>query len=238
MQIERPTRLRLLDVLKQAGPRPVRELRVSLGVSSMAVRQHLTGLERDGLVQRSSARRPLGRPESLYALTPAAETHFPKRFDALARELLEGAQDALGPAGFEKLLAARLERQVETYSRRVQGRDVETRLQELAAIQDENGFMTSCDPAQREIVQHNCAICSVAERFPEMCRVELQLFERLLGAKVERVEHRLEGGVACRFHVILPTVPKASAKVVGNGGRPLLPRSGRKARARRTARRR
>src|SRR5258706_10492291 len=51
MRIERPTRLRLLDVLKQGGPRPVRELRVSLGVSAMAVRQHLTGLERDGLVQ-------------------------------------------------------------------------------------------------------------------------------------------------------------------------------------------
>ena len=214
MQIERPTRLRLLDVLKQGGPRPVRELCLSLGVSAMAVRQHLSGLERDGLVQRRAARRTLGRPESLYGLTPAAETHFPKRFDMLARELLETAQATLGPAGFEKLLGARLERQAVTFGRRVRGRNVEARLRELAAIQDENGFMASCDVSRLEIVQHNCAICSVAERFPEMCRLELQLFERLLGAKVERVEHRLQGGVACRYQVVTQAPGNTRATVV------------------------
>ena len=202
MQRERPTRFKILDAIKTDGPQPVRALARVLDITDVAVRQHLVALERDGLVQRQSVRRPLGRPQNVYQLTEAAQGHFPQRYDDLACDLLDEAREALGGLGLEKLLQARLESQVARHAPRMQGKDAAARLQELAAIQDENGFMATSDARQGEIVQRHCSICTAAQRCPELCEQELLLFERLLGARVERVEHRLRGDPVCRYRVV------------------------------------
>ncbi len=57
----------------------------------MTARQHLTGLERDGLVQTEKVKRQTGRPHYLFSLTPKGEEMFPQRFDLFAQALLEEA---------------------------------------------------------------------------------------------------------------------------------------------------
>jgi predicted ArsR family transcriptional regulator len=181
-------------MLKGEPPQPVSVLSHALDITPMAVRQHLLVLERDGLVQRSSRRRPVGRPESIYALTAAARSHYPDHHDSLACELLESVRDRLGAAGLDGMLSDLLQRRLERGRERVQGKTPAARLAQLTALQDEAGFMATCDPVRGEIVQRHCTVCSAAEEFPALCALEQRLFEGLLGAPVERVEHVLQGG--------------------------------------------
>jgi predicted ArsR family transcriptional regulator len=51
------------------------------------------------------------------------------------------------------------------------------------------------------LVEHNCAIQAVAERFPEICAAEAKFLAAALGAEVDRREHILSGCSACEYRV-------------------------------------
>jgi len=76
-------------LLKRLGSTTVDEAAAALSVASMTARQHLVGLERDGLVDSTKVRRATGRPHYLYTLTPRGEELFPRRFDVVAKLLLQ-----------------------------------------------------------------------------------------------------------------------------------------------------
>ena len=66
------TRRRILIALKERGGMTADELAENLGISSVAVRRHLTNLERDRLVDHKQVQRGMGRPSYVYRLTEAA----------------------------------------------------------------------------------------------------------------------------------------------------------------------
>ena len=78
------TKQQILALLKRTGSATVDEAAGALTVASMTARQHLVGLERDGLVQSEKVRRSNGRPHYLFYLTPKGDEMFPRRFDLLA----------------------------------------------------------------------------------------------------------------------------------------------------------
>src|SRR3990172_8856722 len=63
------TREALLRTLKMRGEADVVTLSAALSVSSVGVRQHLASLQGASLVEARLARRPVGRPATLYRLT-------------------------------------------------------------------------------------------------------------------------------------------------------------------------
>src|SRR5690606_19927832 len=63
------------------------ELAGIIGVSRNAIRQHITGLERDGLVKPIAVRRTGRRPSRAYGLTELGGEHFPRQYDRLALSL-------------------------------------------------------------------------------------------------------------------------------------------------------
>src|SRR3990172_7872226 len=85
------TKQQILTLLKRAGGATIEEAAGSLPVASMTARQHLVGLERDGLVQAEKVRRNTGRPHYLFSLTPKGEEMFPRRYELFAQLLLDEA---------------------------------------------------------------------------------------------------------------------------------------------------
>jgi predicted ArsR family transcriptional regulator len=52
------------------------------------------------------------------------------------------------------------------------------------------------------IVEHNCAIWAVAERYGQACTSELEFIRTVLdGADVERVQHMVAGARRCAYEV-------------------------------------
>ncbi len=205
--IEQPTRRALLDVLKRHGPRQAAELSRDLGVSAMAVRQHLYAMQEEGLVGFAEEARPRGRPAKRWHLTEAADRYFPDAHSELTVGLLESMRNAFGEAGLNRLLSVRGREQADAYSERMGGRaDLRARLDVLAAIRTEEGYMAEIqETADGEflLIENHCPICRAASACTGLCAAELLVFRSVLGpdVTVERTDHILAGARRCAYRV-------------------------------------
>lgn len=90
------SRGRIVEALRLT-PHSVGELAEHIGVSEVAVRRHLSVLERDGLVTAETVRREgPGRPCAKYHLTDRGRRLFPDQSAQFACELLEFLEEEHG----------------------------------------------------------------------------------------------------------------------------------------------
>ena len=197
------TRREILRLMRISGGRTAQQLAAQLGITSMGVRRHLMTLERDGLVRVQTQRQPAGRPTFVYNLTEEGNDTFPRNYHVLASQILDAARARSGGAKVEDLFAGRTDQLVAQYEPRMRGKELAGRVQELAKIQDENGYMTVWEQVDGGYLlrEQNCAIYRVACRFQEACNYEIELFHRLLDAEITRVEHQVKGDLACTYLV-------------------------------------
>src|SRR5262245_60655690 len=90
-----------------------------LGVTAMAVRQHLYALQAEKLVRAEERPVPLGRPAKHWRLTAEANRLFPDAYAELNVALITAVEDAFGQKGIDRLLGARLARQRAQYAARI-----------------------------------------------------------------------------------------------------------------------
>jgi predicted ArsR family transcriptional regulator len=83
------TKTEILALLKRSDGASVDEISASIGLASMTVRQHLTALERDALVQTQEVRRPTGRPHFRYSLTENGHRSIAQGYDRLVTLLVD-----------------------------------------------------------------------------------------------------------------------------------------------------
>ena len=194
--------------LKTRGPQTAGELADRLGITAVAVRQHLALLEEEGLVEYGDERGPVGRPARVWQLTPKASEHFPDAHSNLAIELVEAIRETLGEKGLRDLLAARSQRRLELYRARMPGPDapLERRVSTLATLRRESGNLAEW--AQEAdggflLVENHCTIAAASQICPAICGEELGLWRTVLGddVSVDMTEHMLDGDRRCVFRI-------------------------------------
>ncbi|MEN9939087.1 MAG: hypothetical protein RLZZ387_5666 [Chloroflexota bacterium] len=198
------TRQQILQLLRRSGQMTAAELSEALGIGAVGVRQHLALLERDELVFTAGVRRGIGRPSHLYALTPSAESRFPKRYDRLAMDALAFVAAEGGPAAVDRLFASRRAHLREQYAPRLEGKSRGEQVVELATILTEQGYMCECErlpDGSYALVEHNCPVDCAAREHPQACAHELKLYEELLDLEVTREETIAAGGSCCRYRI-------------------------------------
>ena len=194
--------------LKTRGPQTAAQVARRLGVTAMAVRQHLYRLKESGLVEFSDERRKVGRPARVWGLTSAAAERFPDTHSDLTVEILAAVRAAFGEAGIDKLLRERTRRQLEEYRTRLRpaGTSIAKRAQALADVRREQGYMAECSKMPDGsilLAENHCPICAAASTCQGLCREELSLFRAVLGdkARVERTDHILAGARRCAYRI-------------------------------------
>src|SRR5207248_2931232 len=135
-----PTRRQILESLKKRGELTADDLADQLQLTTSGVRQHLVALTSDGLVAHRQVREGPGRPRHCYHLTAAADALFPRAYSDLTNELLGYASDD-DPALVERLFERRRKRRVEDAKQRLTGKDFPHKVEELARILDEDGYL-------------------------------------------------------------------------------------------------
>lgn len=196
----------ILDALKRRGEATIPELAAGLALSAESVREHVRVLAGHELVLRAGTRRRTqgrGRPEILYRLAPAAEAMFPRR----EGELLHALAAHLVAEGHEDVLRRFLEHSVAGRRadalRRVEGLRGRQRLDEVARILSEAGFMAQVDdtPDGPALRLCHCPIRDLvaATRLP--CRSELRFIGTLLGEPLARSSYIPAGDAACGYRV-------------------------------------
>ncbi len=212
MEGETKTEDRILYLLKSKGPQTAAQLAKRLGVTAMAVRQHLYGFAREGLVESADQRRPVGRPVRVWRLTERAAARFPESHAELTLEMIAAVRATFGEEGLDRLLAERTRLQLRAYRGRIRAASdgsLENRVRVLAAIRREQGYMAECvrrADGSMLLRENHCPICVAAKACQGLCREELGLFRAVLGprAQVERTDHILAGASRCAY-VITPT---------------------------------
>jgi predicted ArsR family transcriptional regulator len=204
---EKRSRRAIIDSLKQDGPQDAASLARRLGVSAMAVRQHLYDLSGEGLVTHEEEARPLGRPAKLWALTAAADRFFPDGHAEFTVGLINSMKQAFGAKGLDKLLKVRAREQIAAYRTRIDRQpSLPKKLQALAEIRTEEGYMAEVEKANGGylLVENHCPICSAAAACTNLCNMELEVFRKSLGSEheVRRIDHILAGARRCAYLVI------------------------------------
>jgi DeoR family suf operon transcriptional repressor len=204
-----PAKKTLLTLLKRAPGASLKEIAAELGVSRAGALKHLSRLEGEGLVEREYRAGKMGRPRVCFRLTPAAQRIFPAAYTQAALSAMSFIEKHQGRAAVVQMLEERAEELRERHIPRLAGKDLPGRVRELARIRDEEGYMSELKRTRSvatELLEHNCPILAIAEKYGEACDVERRLFRNLLGADVA-VSHRVVAGdPVCRF-LIKPGAP-------------------------------
>lgn len=191
----------LLRHLKAAGESTADQLAEELELTVGAVRQLIGPLASDGLIAHRDERSRPGRPRRWYCLTPAAESLFPKRYGQLANQLL----GLIGTDLVDRAFDDRARQRQARAEARLSGLDLPAKVEELARILDEDGYLAECQkvgPEHWRISELNCAILDVARHHLAACGTELAFIRAVLpGADVERVSHILSGGHSCSYDI-------------------------------------
>jgi DeoR family transcriptional regulator, suf operon transcriptional repressor len=207
-----PARRTLLLALRRAGEAGADELADGLRITASAVRQQLRALAARELVVHRDVAVGRGRPRRLYALGPRAQALFPSAHGELGSELLAYVEDE-DPELLGRVFERRRKARVLDAQARLGGRDFAGRVEELAHILDEAGYLAEFErrgDGTFRITEHNCAILAVARRHGHACTTELSFLREVLpGASVERVSHIVSGGHACVYEIAPP--PAAAA---------------------------
>jgi DeoR family transcriptional regulator, suf operon transcriptional repressor len=196
----------LLVELKRAPGTGARDLATRLGVSLTALRHHLKELESAQVVRHELLHQGVGAPSFVYRLTERGEALFPRRYGEALTQVLHFVAEREGRPAAVRLLEAHfdaLRERVRLRLAAVASPEPAARMAAVAEVLSEAGYMaegtaTSCCGT---LVERNCALHEVAERFPEICALETRMLADTLEGTIERRTHILSGCGACEYKV-------------------------------------
>lgn len=204
------TRQQILDYLYRRGRGTVRDLSAMLALTATGVRQHLTVLERDGLVAAHEERGHVGRPAHVYQLTEGGERLYPRNYDTLANLLLEEVRAMAGADALQRLLRRVSSRLAERYGDRTEGRTLGERVEVAAAVLREQGCVVEMARQGDEylIRQCTCPYPNVARQHSAVCALEVDFVRRMTGADARLTSSLLRGDDACTYRIRAVAAPQ------------------------------
>ena len=198
----------VLYAVRRRGEATAEQVAEQLGMTVSGARQHLSALARDGYVDVAEVPVPepkRGRRALAYTVTEMADAVFPKAYGELTNELL-GYVSERDPELLDDLFAQRREHRIAAAEQRlVRKRGPGAKVAELTRILDEDGYLASSEevaPDVYRIIEHNCAIWAVAQKYGQACSSEIEFIRAVLPeAHVERVQHMIAGARRCAYEV-------------------------------------
>lgn len=193
---------RIVNLLRRRH-HTVDDLASSLDLSSNAIRNQISTLERDGLIASEGTRRGPSKPAWLYRLTPEAERLFPKPYATVLDQLLVVLAERLPPDALEDALdevGHRLAATVPPLSGPLEARMPGV----LATLGDLGGLAEySITDGSLIIEGFDCPLAQTVSRNPCACRVLQTLLEDVLEQPVVEQCDR-SAAPRCRF-VVTPS---------------------------------
>ncbi len=198
---------KILYQIKRAGPLSAKDLASLIGVTTMAVRQHLKNLEELNLVisipEESSGR---GRPVRCWKLTDKGHGRFPDSHAVITSELIVSIKDVLGDHAIDRIIDKRTEDTLGNYKKALEdAAGLPEKLDRLSELRTKEGYMAEVEQSGKAYLfkEHHCPICIAAKACHGFCRSELEVFQQLFAdsAKITREDHILNGARRCTYRI-------------------------------------
>ena len=213
------TKAEILSLLKRNGGHSVKELAASLDLAPITIRQHMTRLERDGLLLSDLRTNGSGRPHNVFRLSAKAHAEeFPYRSDRLVELLIKeighlDGNELLGRTQHEKILLIvdhLAQRLSDEYSSLLRGWTLQERVVFVTEVMRNDGGFAEWEKTERgfEIRDFNCLFHRLLDG--DVCEWHSTFLTRMLGEDV-RVEPCSGDGQCCRYQIEAQVKANASA---------------------------
>ena len=191
----------ILDLLRQQDEMSIVQLTEAIGVTATAVRQRLSRLLDQELVERSTVPSVRGRPRHVYRLTTKGRRRSGENFADLAIALWHEIREIEDPV-VRGGLAARISRRLASmYAEKVDGDSLEQRMQAVKALFEDRQLPVVVDAGDKlpVISVEACPYPDLAEHDREICNMEGMLFSQMLGVQMSLTTCQLDGDCSCTF---------------------------------------
>jgi predicted ArsR family transcriptional regulator len=186
----------VLDLIRQS-PTTVTEIATRLGLTYNAVRSHLAGLERDGLIRPRGLKHGSTRPAMLYEHTPGADVELSRAYAPFASHLVRALGERLPESELDdvmRIVGQRLARESAplrgSIARRVSG--ASALLQELGASND-----VERTNGNWRIRGYGCLLATAVQNKPHVCRAIEALLTELVQLPVRECCERGDRPKCC-----------------------------------------
>lgn len=198
----------VLEHLQKSGSATIKDLESVLGVTTTAVRQHLTMLQAQGYIERRRVHAGVGRPHHAYELADKAQELFGCHCDDLALTLLEEVFLLEGSDRTALLLDRVGGRLAQKYADNVRSTALQERVHELASTLYDRGVIAdvsteaSMDGSDTIVLHtYNCPYHELAQDHREICDMDQKMIRQVLGSDVDLTECMMDGHSSCSFVV-------------------------------------
>ena len=200
------TRQEILEILKEERQATVEDLAQRLELTPMTIRHHLNVLQAQNLVVASKVHRSkrVGRPRLVYTLTEAADDLFPQSYGQLARHLVSEVKETMGEDEAEAILRRVADRVAREAPPWVEGEKFEQRLDVVVDFMHEQGFISRWEKADDGYVltNINCPYRHVSQEHDQVCIMDTEILNKLLGVEPQRLSSMRTGDAACAFLLV------------------------------------
>lgn len=195
---------RVLKTIQVHGRASIKDVASDLGVTTSAVRLHLTQLQANGAIRSEKVREGVGRPYYVYSVTPQAHNLFYKDYGDLAKLLLEEVGETQGAEALQGVLRQVANRMAALYRDQVGGLALVDRVNAWAELLDQRGVTVEIVKTAEGFVlqEYGCPYQNVALENRAVCEMERQVMVRLLESGVKLTECVLDGHRGCQFTIV------------------------------------
>lgn len=197
------TRQRVLQTLLSRQRCTINELAEAVEINPISVRHHITKLEAEGLVASEEERHGVGRPRRLYFLTEEGLERFPSRYLRFTIRLLQQLKGSMPESMVSSLFRQMAEDVAAEYEAKINGLDMEQRLNLVAQLLRNEGFTVEWEQKGQEyhIREISCPYYHIGQSHPEVCSVDQTLISAMLSVPAEKIKCVLNGDTYCTYVV-------------------------------------
>ncbi len=198
---EYPTPVRIILLLKEFPDMSLDDLAVKLGISKMAVLNHISALEQQGAVARKIVKKKVGRPSYAFYALPESNMKLGSSSDTLLNDFMEFLKNTGNSKLLEDFLKDRYLKVKTEYSGHMRKKGLEEKVNELATLRRKEDYYPEIKKSQEnfELTEFNCPILCISKNFGIACSMETEMFSQVLDANVKSTHRQVNGYSACRF---------------------------------------
>ncbi|MEZ4865905.1 MAG: winged helix-turn-helix transcriptional regulator [Caldilineaceae bacterium] len=195
----------ILEYMQRNGSATIKDIEQLLGITTTAVRQHLSTLQAEGYIERKAVHTGVGRPHHTYMITEKVNDLFACHCDDLALTLLQEVFVLEGKERTGLLLERVSQRLANKYASSVRSGLLQERVEEMAAALYQRGVLTDIK-AQAEddtfvLHTYNCPYHELAQEHREICEMDELMLRQVLGSEVNLSSCMMDGHHSCSFVV-------------------------------------
>lgn len=202
-RLSRPHWFEIIELIKCSQGMSVGELSEAMGMSYMGVKKHCLAMQKLGYLDTWRRPKDVGRPEKLYRLTKRLDPLFSQIDNQMGLAMLDAAAQ-LDPNAAEKMLFTYYRQHGDDLAPKVAGDSLAEKAAALASLRSEEGRYAEAWESEDGglwIDEYHNPLEPLFEKYPTLERMEVQMFEKLLGVPVERSVEKTSGLTLVRFEL-------------------------------------